>query len=63
MLIDFVESSIDDDQQSGHGPLKTREIVGVDLDFDWNASKSWLQRVDYFKNYAIVAMLSDNVIF
>ena len=30
MLIDSVENSIDDDQESCHGPLKTREIVGID---------------------------------
>ena len=27
----------------------------------WNVSKSWLQKVNFFKNYAIVAMQSDNV--
>ena len=32
-------------------------------DFHWNVSKPWLQRVDLFKNYAIVAMQSDNVTF
>ena len=31
--------------------------------FGWNVSKSWLERVDFFKNYAIVAMQSDNVTF
>ena len=29
----------------------------------WNVSKSWLQKVDFFENYAIVAMQSDNVTF
>ena len=29
----------------------------------WNVSKSWLQKVDYFKDYAIVTMQSDNVTF
>ena len=32
-------------------------------DFHWNVSKSWLQKVDLFENYAIVAMQSDNVTF
>ena len=32
-------------------------------DFHWNVSKPWLQRVDLFENYAIVAMQSDNVTF
>ena len=29
----------------------------------WNVSKSWLQKVDFFENYAIVAMQSDNANF
>ena len=29
----------------------------------WNVSKSWLQKVNFFENYAIVAMQSDNVTF
>ena len=29
----------------------------------WNVSKAWLQNVDFFENYAIVAMQSDNVSF
>ena len=29
----------------------------------WNVSKSWLQKVDFFENYAIVAMQSDNITF
>jgi hypothetical protein len=32
-------------------------------DFHWNVSKPWLQRVELFENYAIVAMQSDNVTF
>ena len=32
-------------------------------DFHWNVSKPWLQRVDLFENYAIVAMQSDSVTF
>ena len=32
-------------------------------DFHWNVSKPWLQKVDLFENYAIVAMKSDNVTF
>ena len=30
---------------------------------DWNVSKSWLQKVDFFQNCAIVAMQSDNITF
>ena len=29
----------------------------------WNVSKSWLQKVDFFQNCAIVAMQSDNITF
>ena len=29
----------------------------------WNVSKSYLQKVDIFENYAIVAMKSDNITF
>jgi hypothetical protein len=29
----------------------------------WNVSKSWLQKMDIFENYAFVAMQSDNVTF
>ena len=29
----------------------------------WNVSKSWLQKADFFENYAIVAMQSDNITF
>ena len=29
----------------------------------WDVSKSWLQKVDFFENYAIVAMQSDNANF
>ena len=29
----------------------------------WNVSKSWLQKVDFFESYAIVAMQSDNATF
>ena len=32
-------------------------------DFHWNVSKPWLQRVDFFENYAIVAKQSDNASF
>ena len=29
----------------------------------WNVSKSWFQKVNFFENYAIVAVQSDNVNF
>ena len=29
----------------------------------WNVSKSWLQKVDFFENYAIVAIQIDNANF
>ena len=29
----------------------------------WNVSKSWLQKVDFFEKYDIVAMQSDNAKF
>ena len=29
-------------------------------DFHWNVSKSWLQRMDFFENYAILSIQIDN---